>query len=446
MVLERISTRLINTPLLITPEYGSVVTTVLADRIGVQPMVADDVVASYRRPNDMDSFNSRTGIMTVPIVGGLVHRGDGPEAASGLQSYTSLHNKFEALFADNTTRGILIDFDTGGGEAAGLEELVDWLPKASKQAGKPVWGIANTSAGSAAYWLASTTDRLYGAPNSRTGSIGVYVQHVDMSKAVERRGMVVSFIYAGDHKIDGNPFGPLPENVRDSIQLSVNKLYGDFVSAVAVNRKLDEKSVRDTQARVFGPEDARNLGLIDGVGGLGSVTSAFAEHLNRPFVGFKSHGDTMTKELIYDQAALDRATAAGVVTGKAELTELQSKFKASQDERTALVAALADLAPGNKKVELFVEALNEGASVALASKLAAKIEAPKVEAPQTAAPTAPAKTNTAAAVDALLHASAPNLTAEGGADVDADPKAARLAELKGSMTAFNKSRGFAAKA
>jgi signal peptide peptidase SppA len=440
MMLHHISTRLINTPLLITPEYGSVVTTVLAERIGVQPMVADEVVKSYVRPNVRSAFDRRSGILTMPIVGGLVHRSDGPEAMSGMQSYTSLHNKLEAIFADDTTRGVLIDGDTGGGEAAGLEELASWLPLASKQAGKPVWWVANTVTGSAAYWLASSADRIYSAPNSRVGSIGVYVQHVDMSKAVEKRGMVVSFIYAGDHKIDGNPFGPLPDDVRASIQSGVDKLYGDFVGAVASNRKLDEKVVRETQARVYGPEDAYELGLVDGVGGLGSVLSAFAEHLNRPFVGYTSHGDSMTKELIYDQGALDRARAEGVASANAEhtasLNALQTKVTAAADERKELLTALSTLGEGNAKIAIFVEALAEGGSVALASKMAAKIEAPKAEATKTE------KTRTDADVDRLLTANVANVS-DSGSEASADPKAARMAELTGSMKGYNASKGYA---
>jgi signal peptide peptidase SppA len=442
-MLHHIATRLLNTPLLITPEYGSVVTTVLADRIGVQPMVADEAVKSYVRPASRTVMNKRSGVVTMPVVGGMIHRGAELEAMSGMQSYTALQNRIDALFNDDAVRGILLDIDSGGGEAAGLAELVDWLPKASKQAGKPVWGIANTSAGSAAYWLASATGRLFAAPVvSRVGSIGVYVQHVDMSKAIEKRGQVVSLIYAGDHKVDGNPFGPLPDDVRASIQSGVDKLYGEFVSAVASNRELDEEAVRATQAKVYGPDDAYELGLVDGVGGLGSVLAAFTEHLNRPLVGYSSYGDSMTKELIYDQGALDRARAEGVSTAKTEaasaLADVQSKLTASAAERTELLAAFAALAPENPKVAIFVEALNEGGSVALASKMAAKIEAPKAPAPKAAE-----KTNTEAAVDALMSKHAPNVSDDGGAEANADPKAARLAELSGSMKAYNVGKGYA---
>ncbi|MFT9639826.1 S49 family peptidase [Alcaligenes phenolicus] len=235
--LAHIATRLINVPLLITPEYGSVVTSVLADRIGVHSKVSDELIKSYVRPNSSQTLDERNGIVTLPIVGGLIHRGGELEAMSGMQSYTRLHNRLEALFASDDVRGILLDIDSGGGEAAGLAELVDWLPKASKQAGKPVWGIANTSAGSAAYWLASATGRLFASHHSRVGSIGVYVQHVDMSKAT--------------------------------------------------NRGLDEKVVRATQAKVYGAEDAQAIGLVDGIGGLGSVLTAFAEYLRPSQVGYR---------------------------------------------------------------------------------------------------------------------------------------------------------------
>ena len=441
--LAHIATRLINVPLLITPEYGSVVTTVLSDRINVQPMVADEVVQSYVRPASGRVMNRRSGIVTMPIVGGMIHRGGELESMSGMQSYTSLHNKLEALFAEDSVRGILLDIDSGGGEAAGLAELVDWLPKASKRAGKPVWGIANTSAGSAAYWLASSTDRLFAAQNSRVGSVGVYVQHVDQSKAIEKKGLVVSFIYAGEHKLDGNPFGPLPDGVRASIQSGVDKLYGDFVSAVASNREMDEEAVRATQARVYGPDDAYELGLVDGVGGLGSVLSAFTEHLNRPLVGYTSLGDHMSKELIYDQGAIDRARAEGVATAKTEsaaaLTETASRLTNAEHERKELLTAFAALAPENPKVAIFVEALNEGGSVSLASKMASKIEAPKAVAPASAE-----RSRTDADVDRLMHANVPSVS-DNGSEASADPKAQRLAELTGSMKAFNADKGFGAR-
>jgi hypothetical protein len=152
----------------------------------------------------------------------------------------------------------------------------------------------------------------------------------------------------------------------------------------------------------------------------------------------------MSKELIYDQAALDRARAEGVATGKTEsataLAEAQGKVKAAADERSALLAAFAEVAGDNPKVAIFVEALNEGGSVSLASKMAAKVEAPK------AAATAAVVEITATERDAdrLMQAHAPNVTDTGGREGPVDAKAARLAEIGQSMKAFNASRGYVA--
>jgi hypothetical protein len=148
----------------------------------------------------------------------------------------------------------------------------------------------------------------------------------------------------------------------------------------------------------------------------------------------------MTKELIYDQSALERARAEGVATAKAEgaaaLADIQSKLDAATAERKELLSAFAALGTDNPKVAIFVEALNEGGSVALASKMAAKIEVPKAS-----APTAPAASRTEADVDRLMHANVPSIS-DNGAETGADPKAARLAEIAGSMKAFNADRGY----
>ncbi|MCL7471520.1 hypothetical protein [Escherichia coli] len=55
--LAHIATRLFNTPLLLTPEYASVVTSVLSDRVGVVPFAADEVVQSYVRPKSRAVMN-----------------------------------------------------------------------------------------------------------------------------------------------------------------------------------------------------------------------------------------------------------------------------------------------------------------------------------------------------------------------------------------------------
>lgn len=443
--LAHIAERMFGVPLLMEQTYAHVVTSVLADRINVAPMVGREVIDSYVRPNRGIVADRQRGITILPVVGGLYHRGGSIDADSGAQSYTNLHNTLTALFNDNVTRGVLLDVDSSGGEAAGIQELSDFIVKASAESGKPVWGVANSVSASAAYWLlaAANKDRLYAAPGSRVGSIGVYVAHTDVSKALEKRGVVTSFIYAGKHKVDGNPFEPLPADVRASIQERVNALYSTFVSHVAERRDLTEEQVRSTEAGVFYPEQAREIGLVNGIAGLGDVLKAMADDLNKPVIGFKQGGDTMTKSALYNEDDLKNARAEGAATAA---TEHESKQKAAVAEatakataaaRTEMATAFAALMPESKRVQTFCNAIKKDASIELASEFAGQIEDVKPE----AAPKKPEASATEKDAAAILAANAPKVEAEGD---KADAKTARLAQLGAAAKSLSKARGYTA--
>ena len=79
---------------------------------------------------------------------------------------------------------------------------------------KPLWAVADGMSASAGYLGGSAADRLYVTGTGYAGSIGVVMRHVDVSGAMAQDGIRVTHIYAGDHKIDGNQFEPLPAAVR----------------------------------------------------------------------------------------------------------------------------------------------------------------------------------------------------------------------------------------
>ena len=88
--------------------------------------------------------------------------------------------------------------------------------------------VANGLALSGAYSFATAADELVVTRSGLTGSVGVVTSHVDMSKLLEDWGINISLIFAGKHKVDGHPFGPLPDDVRADIQTRVDKIYGVF--------------------------------------------------------------------------------------------------------------------------------------------------------------------------------------------------------------------------
>ncbi|MGE0109369.1 MAG: S49 family peptidase [Bdellovibrionales bacterium] len=79
--------------------------------------------------------------------------------------------------------------------------------------------------------------------------------HVDMSQALNKNGLKVSFIHYGDRKTDGHPEIPLSDEARAEIQKSIDYAGELFVQTVARNRGLSGKMVKDTQAACYTAPD-----------------------------------------------------------------------------------------------------------------------------------------------------------------------------------------------
>ena len=170
-----------------------------------------------------------------------------------------------AALADPDVASIVLDVDSPGG-------LVDQVPEtaAAIRAGrdiKPIAAVANTTAASAAYWLASQANELFVTPSGQVGSIGVYRAHVDRSGFEEQRGVRTTLISAGKFKTDGNPYEPLSDSAREHAQASVDYTYGQFLDDVAAGRDdtLAAVAAGYGEGRMLDPEPAVAAGLADGI-------------------------------------------------------------------------------------------------------------------------------------------------------------------------------------
>ena len=179
---------------------------------------------------------------------------------------------------------------------SGVEELSAEIFQARGQ--KPITAVANSLAASAAYWIATAADELVVTPSGEVGSIGVFAAHEDVSGMLEQAGVKVNLVSAGRYKTEGNPFEPLTEEARASIQGRVDEYYEQFVSAVARNRGVKRSEVRNGfgEGRVVGAKQAVSLGMADRVGTLD-------ETINRALGGRRSRG-ARADDLDYRQRRL----------------------------------------------------------------------------------------------------------------------------------------------
>jgi signal peptide peptidase SppA len=207
-------------------------------------------------------------IAVLPIFGPIVPRANVVQDISGPKATSAelVEAAFRAALADTNVSSILLDVDSPGGNVQGIPELAATLRSARGQ--KPVVAVVNHTAASAAYWLASQADEIVVTPSGEVGSIGVFTVHDDLSAAAEKAGVRRTYIAAGAHKVEGNPFEPLSDATRQYLQQRVDAVHDEFVRDVARGRRVSQQTVRETfgQGRMVKASDALKLGMADRIG------------------------------------------------------------------------------------------------------------------------------------------------------------------------------------
>jgi capsid assembly protease len=174
------------------------------------------------------------GVYVLPLFGVISQRIGLMSEASGGTSIEAYMREFEDALADPQVGAILSDIDSPGGSVAGVQEAAARIYAARGQ--KPLVGIANAQAASAAFWLGTAFDEFVITPSGEAGSLGVFTAHEDYSAQNEADGRKVTYVSAGPYKTEWNPDGPLSKEAFDFEQQRINEYYEAFVDGVAKGR------------------------------------------------------------------------------------------------------------------------------------------------------------------------------------------------------------------
>ena len=326
-MLMHIAERVLNRPLLLHPAKAEIILHVLEGRLPLDGALAplspeaNRFLGSSTRPDGRErKYRVRDGTAIIPVVGSLVNRGGWIGANSGMTSYEGLSAQLRDAEADADVSSILLDIDSPGGEATGMFAVAEQVRLVGQT--KPVTAFVNDMAASAAYGIASATNDIVVSPPSVVGSIGVVMTHMDRSRQLERSGVKPTLIYAGAHKVDGNPFGPLSENVQADLQAEVRKFYDQFVSLVDRGRAgMTEQAIRDTEARTYIGQDAIERGLADRMASLDEVLNDLSSMARgATYRGFAMSKTTEAAPQAEIAGISPEAHAAAIAAARAEAT------------------------------------------------------------------------------------------------------------------------------
>jgi len=209
-----------------------------------------------------------SGVAVIPVHGVITPRASMFSEMSGATSIEGLRSMFRQAMGTKDVGAVVFDVDSPGGMTDQVPEMAAEIRSARGK--KPMIAVAHTLMASAAYWLASQADEVVASKSALVGSIGVFTAHEDRSGEGEQKGIKTELISAGKHKTDGNPFEPLSDDGRATMQRLVDEFYGMFVGDVAKGRGVSVDAVRNGfgEGRLLGSKDAVSEGLVDRVGSL----------------------------------------------------------------------------------------------------------------------------------------------------------------------------------
>lgn len=285
----QIAGRIFNTPLMIHPGKLDAILYGLGNRLGIDyPKPEPGLYTTAQGERKKPGYRVIGNVGVIDLFGVLVHRSRMEADSSFLLGYQEVSRMLQAALQDSSVERIVLNVDSPGGEVSGVFDLADEIYQA--RAVKPIDGVASDMAASAGYLLISACSNVYLTRTAQVGSIGVVTRHVDVSKFYDMAGVKVTHIFAGAHKVDGNPFEALPDDVRADMQASINAVYTMFIERVATYRGLDKSAVKGTEAQIYMGLEAVAAKLADGITTPDKLiarhqaesTTGAATHLNTP--------------------------------------------------------------------------------------------------------------------------------------------------------------------
>jgi protease-4 len=132
-------------------------------------------------------------------------------------------------------------------------------------------------AASGGYYIAANADEIVAHPTTITGSIGVWGLLPNVNRLATKWGINAEQVTTNNRSIAYSPFEPLSNTTKEEIKVGINQVYETFLTRVADGRNMTKEQVHKiAQGRVWSGVEAKEIGLVDHLGGLETALSRAA--------------------------------------------------------------------------------------------------------------------------------------------------------------------------
>ena len=231
---------------------------------GAELLYLDKYLNRAGRPHDRGK--------TVALVFGVgdVTRGKSdydPVQGSQNMGSDTVAGAIRAAAEDKDVKAILFRVDSPGGSYVASDTIWREVVRA-RQAGKPVIVSMGNLAGSGGYFVAMAADKIVAEPGTITASIGVLGGKMLTSGLWDKVGISWDEVHQGENATMFTGTHDFTPAEWGRFQAWLDRVYVDFTGKVADGRKLPKEKVLEiAKGRIWSGQEAKNLGLVDELGG-----------------------------------------------------------------------------------------------------------------------------------------------------------------------------------
>lgn len=170
---------------------------------------------------------------------------------------------------NKSIRAVVLRIDSPGGAVAPSQEIHDAVKKFTDKYEKPLVASMGSVAASGGYYVAVAAKKIYANAGTLTGSIGVIMNFANLEKLYEWAKVDIYNLKAGKFKDAGTDTRAMTPAEKALLQKMIDNVHAQFKKAVVEGTELKESELEDiADGRIFSGEQAKELGLVDELGGI----------------------------------------------------------------------------------------------------------------------------------------------------------------------------------
>ena len=197
-------------------------------------------------------------------------------------------DQIEKLRKDEEIKAVVFRINSGGGSAYASEQI--WKAITDLKAEKPVVVSMGDMAASGGYYIACNADKIVAQPTTLTGSIGVFGAIPSFEGTAKKLGISTDEVKTNEFSDFGNVIRPFNEREKQLLQSMVERGYDLFLTRCSEGRDMPKDSMAlYAEGRVWTGNQAKEIGLVDELGGIERAIEIAAEmaNLGKSYVVFE---------------------------------------------------------------------------------------------------------------------------------------------------------------